>query len=78
MSLKNDTRTTIFENKKSIWNVDDVAEQTGYAVSYIYKLISKGEIPYRKKGKKGGKGAVRFVPAEIIDWVNQWEEEDAL
>ena len=63
-----------FDNQISIWTVDDVAKQLNFSSGYIRNLVSTNKIPHRKQGKRGGKGAVRFIPSEIIDWVNQWEE----
>jgi predicted DNA-binding transcriptional regulator AlpA len=50
---------------KLIWGIDDVCAFTQYAKGTIYNLVSKGEIPYRKRSKKG---RLVFVPSEVIAW----------
>jgi predicted DNA-binding transcriptional regulator AlpA len=50
---------------KLIWGIDEVCSFTSYAKGTIYNLVSRGEIPFRKR--KGGKRLV-FIPSEIIEW----------
>lgn len=52
-----------FDNR--IWGIDEVCSFTAYARGTIYNLVSRGEIPYRKRG--GGRRLV-FIPSEIIEW----------
>jgi predicted DNA-binding transcriptional regulator AlpA len=54
---------TIFNRR--IWGIEEVCSFTTYAKGTIYNLVSRGEIPYRKRG--GGRRLV-FVPSEIIEW----------
>ncbi len=59
----------VFENyisSRGIWNVQDVAQYLNVSVGHVYNLKSKGEIPYRKRGK-----LLRFIPSEIFDWINE-------
>jgi len=49
---------------KLIWVIDDVVEVTKYAKGTIYNLVYRGEIPYRKRGKK-----LYFIPSEILSWI---------
>lgn len=53
----------LFNNR--IWGIDEVCSFTSYAKGTIYNLVSRGEIPYRKRG--GGRRLV-FIPSEIIEW----------
>lgn len=48
-----------------IWGIDEVCSFTSYAKGTVYNLVSRGEIPYRKRG--GGRRLV-FIPSEIIEW----------
>lgn len=49
----------------SIWGIEDVCSFTSYAKGTVYNLVSRGEIPYHKRG--GGRRLV-FVPSEVIEW----------
>ena len=53
-----------FENL--IWGVDEVCSVSGYAKVTIYNLVSRGEIPYRTRGRRK---RLVFVPSEIIAWL---------
>lgn len=53
-----------FENL--IWGIDDVCTFSKYAKGTIYNLVSKGEIPYRTRGRKM---RLVFVPSEVIAWL---------
>lgn len=53
-----------FENL--IWGVDEVCSVSGYAKGTIYNLVSRGEIPYRTRGRRK---RLIFVPSEIIAWL---------
>ncbi|MEI6080011.1 MAG: helix-turn-helix domain-containing protein [bacterium] len=71
--IKNDTndeQLLLFDNNKissgSVWKVADVANYLGVSIGHVYNLKSQGKIPYRKCGK-----LLRFIPKEIIDWLNQ-------
>jgi len=50
---------------KLIWGIDEVCSFTSYAKGTIYNLVSRGEIPYHRRG--GGRRLV-FIPSEIIKW----------
>lgn len=49
-----------------IWGIDEVCSFTNYAKGTIYNLVSRGEIPYRHRGRKK---KLVFVPSEIIAWL---------
>ena len=53
-----------FENL--IWGVDEVCSVSGYAKGTIYNLVSRGEIPYRTRGRRK---RLVFVTSEIIAWL---------
>jgi predicted DNA-binding transcriptional regulator AlpA len=53
-----------FENL--IWGVDEVCSFSGYAKGTIYNLVSRGEIPYRTRGRKR---KLVFIPSEVIAWL---------
>jgi predicted DNA-binding transcriptional regulator AlpA len=53
-----------FENL--IWGVDEVCSFSGYAKGTIYNFVSRGEIPYRTRGRRK---RLVFVPSEIIAWL---------
>lgn len=57
----------ITSTRKEILTVDEVASYLNYKPSYIYKLTSRGEIPYSKP--KGG--SIFFQLSEIIEWAKQ-------
>ena len=48
-----------------IWGVDEVCSFTSYAKGTIYNLVSRGEIPHRRRGRKR---RLVFVPSEIVAW----------
>lgn len=48
-----------------IWNIDEVAEYMGVSKKHVYNLVSRDEIPFRKKGK------LYFIPREIYDWITE-------
>lgn len=54
----------LFDNL--IWGVDEVCSFTRYAKGTIYNLVSRGEIPYRRRGRKR---RLVFVPSEITAWL---------
>ena len=39
-----------FDNR--IWGIDEVCSFTTYAKGTIYNLVSRGEIPHRRRGKR--------------------------
>lgn len=52
-------------SQKVVLTFDEVAEYTGLSHSYLYKLTSKGDIPfYRPNGKQ-----LYFNKAEIDTWL---------
>ena len=46
----------------------EVAQVTGYKVSYIYDLVYRREIPFIKLNGKG----LRFVREDIEAWINRY------
>lgn len=48
-----------------IWGIDEVCSFTTYAKGTIYNLVSRGDIPYRTRGRKK---RLVFIPSEIIAW----------
>lgn len=53
----------LFNNR--IWGIDEVCSFTKLAKGTIYNLVSRGDIPYRKR--HGGRRLV-FIPSEVIAW----------
>ena len=52
-------------SQKSVFNLDELVEYTGLSHSFIYKLTSKGDIPfYRPNGKH-----LYFNKSEIDNWL---------
>jgi predicted DNA-binding transcriptional regulator AlpA len=49
-----------------VWTAKDVANYLGVSVGHIYNLKTRRLIPYRKCH-----GILRFIPQEIIDWINE-------
>ncbi len=54
--------------KNLIWRIDDVAKFLQVSKGHLYNLVSRGELPYRKKGR-----LLFFLPAEIQLWVEEGE-----
>jgi len=50
---------------KKIWGIDEVCSFTNYKKGTIYNLVSRGEVPYRKR--IGGRRLI-FLPSEITKW----------
>lgn len=50
---------------KRIWGIDEVCLFTNYKKGTIYNLVSRGEVPYRKR--VGGRRLI-FLPSEITSW----------
>lgn len=50
---------------KDVFNLEELSIYTGFAKSYIYKLTSKGKIPYFKPNGK----TVFFERKEIESWL---------
>ena len=48
-----------------IWGIDEVCSFTTYAKGTIYNLVSRGDIPYRTRGRKK---RLVFIPSEVIAW----------
>ena len=57
------SQASLFNNL--IWGIDEVCSFTTYAKGTIYNLVSRGEIPYRTRGRKK---RLVFIPSEIIAW----------
>lgn len=51
-----------------IWSIDDVSLITGFSKGTIYNKTSRGEIPFRKRGKR-----LFFISDEIINWIEEGE-----
>lgn len=49
---------------KLIWTIDEVCKFTAYKKGTVYNLVSNGNIPYRKRGKR-----LFFIPCEILSWL---------
>lgn len=61
-------RIALFEIQ--IWTIDDVALVLKNSKGTIYNKVSKNEIPFHKKGKKG---RLYFIPSEILEWIKEGE-----
>ena len=61
--LNSNLKESLFNNL--IWGIDDVCKFTSYAKGTIYNFVSRGEIPYRTRGRKK---RLVFIPDEIISW----------
>lgn len=55
----------INQGAKTILTLEEVAKYTNYSKSYIYKLTSKGDIPYYKPNGK----QLYFKRTEIDEWL---------
>ena len=55
--------SSIFDN--CIWTIEQVAAFLECSVGTIYNKVSKGKIPFKKRGK------LYFIPKEILDWLNE-------
>ena len=55
-------RDSLFD--KLIWTIDEVCKFTAYKKGTVYNLVSNGNIPYRKRGKR-----LFFIPSEILNWL---------
>lgn len=62
----NDLSSKLFEIR--IWTVDDVAQFLDVTKGHIYNLVSRRDIPFRKRGKGG---RLYFIPQEIFEWINE-------
>jgi excisionase family DNA binding protein len=51
---------------EEILNVKQVAECFNFAISTIYKMVSKRKIPFCKRGKR-----LYFIKAELIEWIKE-------
>jgi prophage regulatory protein len=49
---------------KDIMNAQEAAEFLGYKLSYLYKLVSEGSIPYLKP-----RGKLYFEKDSLIGWM---------
>ncbi|MCK6596435.1 MAG: helix-turn-helix domain-containing protein [Bacteriovoracaceae bacterium] len=62
--IKEDQSSDMLFNNLT-WGIDEVCSFTTYAKGTIYNLVSRGEIPYRTRGRKK---RLVFIPSEIIAW----------
>ncbi len=51
---------------KPILNSNEVAIFLGLSKSTIYKMVSRGEIPFHKRGKN-----LFFIQEEILQWIER-------
>jgi len=54
--------------KNFIWRIDELSKAIGVSKGHIYNLVSRGEIPHRKKGR-----LLFFIPTEIKNWILEGE-----
>ena len=45
-------------------DISEAAELTGYSVHTLYKKVERGEIPFRKLGRRN-----IFLREEVLDWM---------
>ena len=50
---------------KLIWGIDEVCAFTRYARGTVYNLVSEGQIPVRRRSRKG---RLVFIPSEVMAW----------
>jgi len=62
----------ILENRKEALKVAEVAKMLGVTPQHIYKMAKAGLIPCFHV-----RGAVRFCPADLAEWIKQEIAESA-
>lgn len=62
----------ILENRKEALKVTEVAKMLGVTPQHIYKMAKAGLIPCFHV-----KGAVRFCPADLAEWIKQEIDESS-
>ena len=62
----------ILENRKEALKVAEVAKMLGVTPQHIYKMAKAGLIPCFHV-----RGAVRFCPADLAEWIKQEIDESA-
>lgn len=62
----------ILESRKEALKVSEVAKMLGVTPQHIYKMAKSGLIPCFHV-----KGAVRFCPADLAEWIKQEIEESS-
>jgi excisionase family DNA binding protein len=60
----------ILENRKEALKVSEVAKMLGVTPQHIYKMAKAGLLPCFHV-----KGAVRFCPAELAEWIRKEIEQ---
>jgi excisionase family DNA binding protein len=60
----------LLENRKEALKVSEVAKMLGVTPQHIYKMAKAGLIPCFHV-----KGAVRFCPAEVAEWIKKEIEQ---
>ena len=60
----------MLENRKEALKVSEVARILGVTPQHIYKMAKAGLIPHFHV-----RGAVRFCPAELAEWIKQEIEQ---
>jgi excisionase family DNA binding protein len=60
----------ILENRKEALKVSEVAKMLGVTPQHIYKMAKAGLIPCFHV-----KGAVRFCPADLAEWIKKEIEQ---
>ena len=53
-------------NQKDFFTIEEVSDYLNLAKQTVYGLVSRGEIPYIKKGNR-----LYFLRSEILDWLRQ-------
>jgi excisionase family DNA binding protein len=56
----------------ALWNVDEVARLLGFTRKGVYGLVESRRIPFvRLPARNRRGGPIRFVPAEVLRWLEQ-------
>ena len=53
-----------------IWTISELALVLDCCKGTIYNKVSRNEIPFHKKGRKG---RLYFIPSEILEWIKREE-----
>lgn len=56
---------------EKLWTIEELAENLKVNKRYIYRLTSRGEIPYTRVGSR----YLRFRPSEIERWLHEQDHE---
>lgn len=66
LDLQSNYISNVNKSDDQLLTVDQTAELLNLATQTIYGLVSRREIPHRKRGKR-----LYFTKSEIIDWLSQ-------